>query len=50
MFNIPNAFVTLALTKTSPVGHYLHGLTFLLLHSLQWVVSARVEYLANKRG
>jgi hypothetical protein len=45
--NIPNAFVTLGLYKTGPIGQSFHGLTFLfyfgapiflgfpLLHSLQ---------------
>lgn len=59
MFNIPNAFVTLELTKTPPVGHYIQGvaflclvdaaifLGFLLLHSVQWLVAARVDYFAR---
>lgn len=55
VFNIPNAFVTLGLYKTEPIGLYIRGLTFLfyfdapiflgflLLHSLQWVASVRVD-------
>jgi hypothetical protein len=54
-FNIPNAFVTLGLYKTLPVGQYIQSLTFLfyfdapiflgflLLHSLQWAVSVHLD-------
>jgi hypothetical protein len=62
VFNIPDAFVILALSKTWPIGQYIQGLTFLcsvdasiflgflLLHSLQWVVSARVDHFVRQRG
>ena len=55
MINIPNAFVTIELTKTPPIGNYIRGVTFLcfvdaaiflgflLLHSVQWLVAARVD-------
>jgi hypothetical protein len=61
-FNIPNAFVTLGDSKTLPIAQYIHGLNFLfyfdapiflgflLLHSLQWVASVRVDYLVRHRG
>jgi hypothetical protein len=60
VFNIPNAFVTLGLNDTVPVGRYIRGLTFLLyfdaaiflgfliLHTLQWMTSARVDYFARQ--
>jgi hypothetical protein len=62
MFNIPNAFVTLGLSKTWPVAQYIQGLTFLfyfdapiflgflLIHSLQWAVSARLDSFARRNG
>ena len=58
--NIPNAFVINGLYKTWPIGGFIHALTFLLsfdaaiflgfllLHSLQWVVSARVDSLVRQ--
>jgi len=60
--NIPNAFVTLGLSKTWPIGQYIHALTFLfyfdawvflgflLLHSLPWVAAVRVDYFVRRRG
>jgi hypothetical protein len=62
MFSIPNAFVTLGGSKTWPIGQYIEGITFLfwfdapiflgflLLHSLQWVATVRIDYAVRRRG
>jgi len=61
-FNVPNAFVTLGRSKTLPVAQYIQGLTFLfyfdtpifmgflLLHSLQWAASVRLDYFVRRRS
>jgi hypothetical protein len=58
VFNIPNAFVSVTLSRTWPIAEYIQRLTFLyyfdapiflgflLLHSLQWAVSARLDSFA----
>jgi len=55
VISIPSAFVTIELSKTWPIGLFIQTLTFLLsfdaaifmglllLHSLQWVTSVRVD-------
>ena len=60
MFSIPNAFVTLGLSKTWPIGQYINGISFLfdfdapiflgflLLLSLQWVATVRVDYVSQR--
>lgn len=60
--NLPNAFVIFGSYKTWPIGTFIEGVTFLLLldaaiflgfaflHSLQWVVSSRVDSFARRQG
>jgi hypothetical protein len=62
VLNIPGAFHTTAMSKISPIAQYIEVLTllfyfdaaiflgFLLLHSLQWVASVRVERFVHHRG
>jgi hypothetical protein len=62
MVSIPNAFVTLGDSKTWPIGQYIRGISFLfyfdapiflgflLLHTLQWVATVRVDYVTRRRG
>jgi hypothetical protein len=62
MVSIPNAFVTFGDSKTWPIGQYLRGISFLfyfdapiflgflLLHTLQWVATVRVDYVTRRHG
>jgi hypothetical protein len=62
MVSIPNAFVTFGDGKTWPIGQYIQGISFLfyfdapiflgflLLHTLQWVATVRVDYVTQRRG
>ena len=62
MVSIPNAFVTFGDSKTWPIGQYIRGISFLfyfdapiflgflLLHTLQWVATVRVDYVTRRRG
>ncbi len=60
--NVPRAFDVLGLYKTPPIVPILHNLAFLfysytpiylgflVLHIVQWVVSARVDSFACRQG
>ena len=62
MVSIPNAFVTFGDSKTWPIGQYIWGISFLfyfdaliflgflLLHTVQWVATVRVDYVTRRRG
>ena len=62
MVSIPNAFVTLGDSKTWPIGQYIRGISFLfyfdapiflgvlLLHTLQWLATVRVDYVTPTTG
>jgi hypothetical protein len=62
MVSIPNAFVTFGDSKTWPIGQYIRGISFLfyfdapiflgflLLHTLQWVATVRVDYVTRRHG
>ena len=61
-FSIPGAFVTIGTSKALPIGAFIQTVTFLLcfdaaiflgfafFHSLQWVVSSRVDSFARRHG